>query len=354
MRNIVLAGLIVFGAGRVRAQTAEGGGTPAAKTMQETGRVLRQAQSSAAAEAARQSAERAADNGLLGQMAREAKVKLAQGRGDETRQLVDAVDQRLAPALREAAPEGRAIIAQSAAAPALRAPDREVPAAGGSGKKAAGGPTKKAAAPPPSEINIRSEDAVYLDANQALAIFTEDVVLDHPQFHMTSDKLEVYFIKETPKKEEPEKKDGGNPPAGPGVPPVAQPAEGPAAPSEDAKLKQAIATGRKVVIQKLDENGDPQIGICRHLTYEGATGDIILREMPQVQRGSNVIIARDSSTYMVLKQNGELKVHGPANTRMEQKSIGGGKPAAPTPAPPGPPGGVTGASTVTPKRSAKK
>ena len=93
--------------------------------------------------------------------------------------------------------------------------------------------------------------------------------------------------------------------------------------------------GRKVVIRKLDEKGELQIGICRHATYIGESGDIILREMPQVQRGNNVIIARDPSTYMVLKQNGELKVHGPADTKIEQKPDLAANPRRPAPSSPG-------------------
>lgn len=121
--------------------------------------------------------------------------------------------------------------------------------------------------------------------------------------------------------------------------------------SGDAKLKQADGYGKKVVINKLDEKGEPQIGICRHATYMGESGDVILREMPQVQRGNNVIIARDSSTYMVLKQNGELKVHGPADTKIQQKPDAVGKPKASAPAPSG---AVPGAPTLTPKQTDKK
>jgi lipopolysaccharide export system protein LptA len=352
MRTILPAAFIILAAAPARAQSIEGA-SATQKAVQETGRVLRQAQSNARTEAARQIADRAADGGRLGQLAGEAREKLAATSGDDDRKLIGAVDRKLEPALRGAAPEGRAIIAQSAVAPPTRAPDPDTPKGGApskapSGTGAADGKKGRAAGPQPSTIDILSEGAVYLDSAQALAIFTDDVVLDHPQFHMTSDKLEVYFVKGGDKKPALEKEGQGNKAAEPDAAPKAQPVDRPAPQAGDARLKQAIATGKKVVVRKLDENGEPQIGICRHLTYLGDSGDVILREMPQVQRGNNVIIARDSSTYMVMKQNGELKVHGPADTRIQQKSDAVGKPKASAP------DAAPGTLTLTPKKTDKK
>jgi len=355
MRTILSAAFILLIAAPARAQTIEGAfGTQ--KAIQETSRVLRQADSNAKAEAVRQMADRAADDGRLSKLAGEARKRMAASDGNDGRKLIGAVDQKLEPALRGAAPEGRAIIAQSASAPATRAPESDVPKGGAPSKaqsesRTPGVKKGKAAEPQPSNIDILSEGAVYLDSAQALAIFTDDVVVDHPQFHMTSDKLEVYFVKGGDQKAAPEKAAKGGTTAGPDVPPKAQPVDPPASQSGDARLKQAIATGKKVVIRKLDENGEPQVGICRHVTYMGDSGDVILREMPQVQRGNNVILARDSSTYMVLKQNGELKVHGPADTRIQQKPDTIGKPKASAPA-------ATDAGpdslTLTPKQADKK
>lgn len=355
MRIIILAAFIICVSTRLRAQNTKSG-SPSQKDLQETGRVLKQAQTNAKTESARQTADRAADKGRLDQLAAEAKEKLSKSSAASNNSLIYTADQKLSPALRSATPEGRAIISQSAATPAMRAPDPEKPKENAPSKaSSAAGATDgkndksgKDTDTPPSDINIRSEGAVYLDSNQALAIFTDDVVLDHPTFHMTSDKLEVYFVKESAKKTGPESK---TPDSKVAASVKAQPVDAPAPQSGDAKLKHAIATGRKVVVRKLDENGEPQIGICRHLTYIGESGDVILRERPQVQRGNNVIVARENSTYMVMKQNGELKVHGPADTRIQQKLDTGSKPSAPASAPSG---AVSVVPTLTPKKTAKK
>lgn len=355
MRTFLPAAFIILTAASAPAQTFEGA-SAAQKAIQETGRLLRQADSNATSEAVRQMAERAADGGRLGRLADEARKKMATSGGDDGRKLISAADQKLEPALRSAAPEGRAIIAQSAAAPAARAPGPNVPKGGAPSRprSESGTPGVKkgrAAAPPPSTIDILSEGAVYLDSAQALAVFTDDVVLDHPQFHMTCDKLEVYFLKGGDKKAAEEKDGAGAKAPEPGAPPRAQPADRPAPQTDEAKLKQAIASGKKVVISKLDENGQPQIGICRQATYMGDSGDVIMREMPQVQRGNNIIIARDASTYMVMKQNGELKVHGPADTKIQQSAdaVGKAKPAGADST-----AGAAGGVTLTPKKPDKK
>ncbi|HEY2572974.1 MAG TPA: hypothetical protein VGH65_02855, partial [Verrucomicrobiaceae bacterium] len=196
MKPTILAALIpvlvLMQAPPVRAQRFLEPGSPE-KDLQETSRVLGQAQSNVRSETSRQ----AGDNGRLDVLAAEAQKKLKSFSGEDERKLIEAVDQRLEPAMKELAPEGRAIVAQSAAAPAMRAPDPDAPVTGARPKRAAvpatatAGPNKaNPADAPPKDIDIKSEDAVYLDSAQALAVFTGDVVLDHPQFHMTSDKLE--------------------------------------------------------------------------------------------------------------------------------------------------------------------
>ena len=75
MRTILSVAIIILAAVPSRAQSVEG--VPATqKAMQETGRMLRQAQSNARSEAARQIADRVADGGRLGQLASEARTKL--------------------------------------------------------------------------------------------------------------------------------------------------------------------------------------------------------------------------------------------------------------------------------------
>jgi hypothetical protein len=76
-----------------------------------------------------------------------------------------------------------------------------------------------------------------------------------------------------------------------------------------------------------------QVGHAKHATYDGATGDILLRDFPQVQRGQHLQIATSPATTMTLKQNGALNTRGPSRTEIIQdtKPKGGSKLNSPPP-----------------------
>ena len=302
----------------------------AVDAVEETGRVLQNAGVAGRVEAEKISLDLSAGRTRLDQAVEKSESTPADRSGAAERAMVDAANRKIDPALERVTPEGRALIAQSATAPALRAPDfpdatpTAVRAKPASDESEAPIPLVRSkrdsedvapTAPKPGKpgaaaetnIDIVSQGALYFDSAQSLAVFTDDVVVNHPQFHLTCDELQVYMLKEN---EKPKDAATAKP---------ASPDDAPK-PKQDNSVKQAIATGRKVVIQKLSETGEMQIGISRSATYIGESGDIILREMPQVQRARNLIIATDRSTYMILKQNGELKVHGPSRTEIIQES----------------------------------
>ena len=328
----------------------------ARKVVQQTAQILKDAKIGGQAEAEKIVRERAAASPRAEQVAGEAKGAENAGAGE--RGLVEQGDRKLEPALREVAPEGRLLIAQSDAAPPTRAPSPDAPAVirrtaspdapapvvgrtqspDSPAGKAAGNTPGAKSADGDTRMDITSQGAVYFTSADSLAVFTEDVVLVHPQFHMTGDVLEVYLLKEE------DKKKPGAPPVPVAIPVGAKPGGEAVAPppQPDGQIKQAIAKGRKVVIQKLDENGELQIGICRHATYIGESGDIVMRDMPQVQRGVNLTIAVDPSTYMIIKQNGQFRAFGPTRTEIiQKKQPQGGKPLPP------------GTATVTAPKTAK-
>ncbi|MEI6534172.1 MAG: LptA/OstA family protein [Verrucomicrobiaceae bacterium] len=303
----------------------------AVDAVEETGHIIKKAATEGKAETERVSLDQSAGRTRLEQVVDKTQGGAARQAASVEKSAVEAADRKLEPVLKRVAPEGKALIAQSSAAPALRAPDSGDTTATAVRAKAAAGDD---AAPIPlvrskrdadsavpavanpgktetagdTHIDIVSQGALYFDSAQSLAVFTDDVVVNHPQFHLTSDELQVYMLKEEEKN--PKVTVAPTPPANGAAP----------KPKQDSSVKQAIATGRKVVIQKRADTGEMQIGICRSATYIGENGDIILREMPKVQRGKNLISATDPSTYMILKQNGELKVFGPARTEIIQEA----------------------------------
>jgi hypothetical protein len=69
-----------------------------------------------------------------------------------------------------------------------------------------------------------------------------------------------------------------------------------------------------VTIEKRDEQGNVQQGKCRRLDYDQDTGDIILSDYPQVQRGNVLHIATQADTTMVFDKTGKLRTNGRPRT----------------------------------------
>ncbi len=177
---------------------------------------------------------------------------------------------------------------------------------------------KPAAAKPEDHTTIDAESST-MDTKNSVAIFSGNVEVRSPQFHLTTDgDFEVHMKKQPkPKAGADDKKaeDGKKPEVKPAPTTADATAALNAKPgSEDNGVELAIARGKMVVIEKKDADGKMKIGKCRHATYDGKTGNITLRDWPQVQDGQNLIIATDSSTRMLLTQDGHLQVFGRART----------------------------------------
>jgi lipopolysaccharide export system protein LptA len=215
-------------------------------------------------------------------------------------------------------------------------------------------------------MTVITAGSSFFDSKEGFGVFVDDVVLDHPEFHMTSDELEIYMNKEEPKEEADkdkgvnEGKDGSAKSAAPAPGPTAgelaqqgaavDSSKGPA-PSErkvGGNIKTAIAKGRKVFINKLSAEGEPQTGIGREAVYDGATGDMILRGWPQIQKGRNLTVATEPSTYFKIMANGNFQaLGGRAQTRIIQEDEKKAAPPPPgtgsaTPAIPAPPAPASG------------
>jgi lipopolysaccharide export system protein LptA len=199
---------------------------------------------------------------------------------------------------------------------------------------------------------------LFFDPDSGFGVFVDDVVLVHPEFNLNADELEVYMNKEETKEEPKDDANGAGAPApskGPTAGELARdgaaeakPGVGEPAPSQrkvGGNIKTAIARGRKVLITKMSPEGIPQTGIGREAVYDGATGDMILRGWPQIQKGNNLTVAKEPTTYFIIKANGHFHAEGGrASTSIvqddnKQKGAppppGSGTPASPAPPAPG-------------------
>jgi lipopolysaccharide export system protein LptA len=273
---------------------------------------------------------------------------------------------RLTDAMSRVGPEGKAILAQSDSSPSLRAPEDTNSPTRPAGTKASplasDGPGPKPQPLKPTPLTtpdkapartIIDAGSSFFDSRAGFGVFVDDVVLNHPEFHLTADELEIYMNKEEKPAEEggtgadKDKPGAATPTAGgPTAGQLAQdgaatttPAKGEPAPSErkvGGNIKTAIAKGKKVLITKMSAEGVMQTGLGREAVYDGATGDVVLRGWPQIQKGENLQVATEPGTYFIIKQNGNFESGGGrSQTRIVQESDK--KAPLPPPANPAPP-----------------
>ena len=278
--------------------------------MDQAAKILDAAKASGQAEGALRAIGQSANAGIAEKLAAKGEQEAVVKENPVEKQMAEAGDKRMQRAINEGSPEAKALLAQQAPAAAPAAPALAVVAGA-----APAGQTKTV---------ITCQGTAYFDSKMAMGVFVDDVVVIHPQFIIHCEELEVYMAKDKPKPAAAVNVNGKPIPGG------APSAETPASAIQDGGIDRAIAKGKRVIIEKLDEHGEPQIGICRHCTYIGSNGDVFLRDMPQVQRGSNVIRATSPTTYMVITQDGKLNTHGPTATDIIQKKKAD-DPAAATP-----------------------
>ena len=311
-----------------------------------------------------------------------ARSELAQPVPADQAAMEAAQQRRLAEALQNLSPEGKSLLAQASQPAAAVPATAPTSAATAAPAETGGAPKPKPLKPEPltepqapdTKQTIITGDLTYFDSSNSIAVFVGNVVVDSPQFHITCDEFEVHMRKDAttgptaaPAKTGPDgkpvpaKAGAGDakgakgakaapaPAAKPDLKTVANtaPAKTPGTGGDskatkpvfdaehpaDTSIESAIAKGRKVVIVKHNPDGKVQIGQSRYAYYDGNTGDITLRESPQVQDGDNLHISLEPSTVMILTQAGALHTTGRSRTDLMQADQdknnpqSGGKPA---------------------------
>lgn len=208
----------------------------------------------------------------------------------QARALLNQPDQTATPA---AAPAPAAVQDQPPAAPQGPRPQALAPI-GGSPQKVSDQPT----------VIIEADSSVF-DLKAGIFLYSGHVRARHPDFYIECEELEVHMVKDEASKD--------------GKKPAPKPANDPVVPDQKNKVKdspilKAIARGPMVTIEKRDENGQVQLGKCRRLDYDKASGDITLSDYPQVQRGNILHKATQADTTMVFDKNGKLRTNGRPRT----------------------------------------
>jgi lipopolysaccharide export system protein LptA len=143
-------------------------------------------------------------------------------------------------------------------------------------------------------MEIESDESV-MDNTQRIVTFQGNVFVNHPDFKLASDHLEIHL-----------NEDGGLD----GMAPT--PLNAKANDSEDAPpFKRAIATGGMVEIEKIGADGKTQIAKARKADYDANTGDIVLSGgPPTLQSGTGFVNPSSPDALIILRGSGQHEVKG--------------------------------------------
>lgn len=153
-------------------------------------------------------------------------------------------------------------------------------------------------------VVIEADNSVF-DLNSAIFVYTGRVRARHPQFFIECDELILEMVK--PPDESKSAKDKTQTAS------IKGNSDG-LVERKDSGIKKATATGATVTIEKISEEGDTQIGKCRKAVYDGITGEIVMSNYPQVQKGNILHVATQPDTLMIFDQKGSLRTIGRPRT----------------------------------------
>jgi lipopolysaccharide export system protein LptA len=159
------------------------------------------------------------------------------------------------------------------------------------------------------QIVITARKSAFFDANRGYGMYVGNVRARHPQMYIECEELELYMVKQ----------EGGvlgesKPKPAPAAPAardsdiLAQPSK--KAGAQGGNIDRADARGPMVLIEKMSAEGELQVGHCKHLIYDGKTGNSTLLDWPQVQAGNKLHKATEPGCVMVIDQKGLLTTTG--------------------------------------------
>ncbi len=151
--------------------------------------------------------------------------------------------------------------------------------------------------PGPDDTVITSEGGMYFDADEGVLVYLKNVKVTDPRFNLSgADQLKVFFEKK------PEKKEAK--------------AEKPAGMGNFGDVQKIVAEGAVLIDQKGVGGKEPVQASGGILTYNIATGEIIISErFPWVKQGAFYARAKESDLSLRLLKNGDFSLT-PGNWEM--------------------------------------
>lgn len=136
-----------------------------------------------------------------------------------------------------------------------------------------------------NHMRIRARES-EMDNNRGIITFLGNVLIDHPDFDIKCDKLEIHL------------NEGAT-------------TGGASGGSTGGSFKRAIASGGMVEIRRVSPDGELQVALARRADYNGSTKDIILSGgPPSIQAGEKLVETNSHDSQIIMRGNGKYEVKG--------------------------------------------
>ncbi|MGK0184264.1 MAG: lipopolysaccharide export system protein LptA [Verrucomicrobiales bacterium] len=162
-----------------------------------------------------------------------------------------------------------------------------------------------------SDIIIECEGQAYFNNKEQIVVFQQDVVVNHPGFHIECEELEV-FLKGNPSSvlsDAPAEKGK----AGASSTTLGTGASDTGDASDSVEKIFARGNGRLVALTKFSVDKAKEIRAkCGWVSYDSTSGDIILHDWPVLNQGNVSVQSTAKDTIIYVRQNGDFEASGPA------------------------------------------
>lgn len=150
------------------------------------------------------------------------------------------------------------------------------------------------------QVVITAQKSAYFDANKGYGIYVGDVKARSSQMYIECEELELFMTRQE-----------GGMLGGPKKAP-SKDADIVAAKKDDGNMpiEKADARGPMVTVEKISDQGELQVGHCKHLIFDGKTGISTLMDWPQVQAGNKLHKATEAGCIMIIDRKGMLTTTG--------------------------------------------
>lgn len=150
------------------------------------------------------------------------------------------------------------------------------------------------------QIVITASKNAFFDANKGYGMYVGDVKARSSQMYIECEELELFMTRQE-----------GGMLGGPKKAP-SKDADIVAAKKDDDNMpiEKADARGPMVTVEKISDQGELQVGHCKHLIFDGKTGISTLMDWPQVQAGNKLHKATEAGCIMIIDRKGMLTTTG--------------------------------------------